>query len=448
MPDRYCLIAALGLSPAVLTETVWSLWRDHEAVPSEVHILTTRIGWERLCETLLGVASSSEEGGTQPAPPPHTATPWAELCRDVLGLSAPVALVPHLTRDAEGRVLDDLRSEADDLAFGAVCYELVRGRTASRDAPSVVGSIAGGRKTMSAHLTTAFALWARPQDRLVHVLIAPPEYERKAVYWPTDATPDLRVDRVDVPFPRVRGVLEQQFLDRLGGRSDLASLLGVLAAQDAEATPAQVRVTLCQRHPARCPVALLSTDGTVLAEAGFTPRMIGILLVLAEATAAAHATHGGPFGAVLHAREERGLDAGPLIDSDRVEAQLLAVYRWCGRIHLLPGYERSSERKTPPPSQRWMDGRAITDAVSKYHDRSGLGDETRIPSLMQEALRFKTEKGHVLLGRGAEGIAHPASRYWHWATGRALSIEVVSPDGPPKNDTWPFTHIPPPTTAG
>ncbi|MEM9758077.1 MAG: CRISPR-associated ring nuclease Csm6 [Pseudomonadota bacterium] len=442
MPDRYCLVAALGLAPAVLTETVWSLWADAGVVPSEVHVLTTRVGWTQVCKELLGHAVPAADDAL--ALPDHPGTPWAQLCRDVLGLGEAVPLVPHLTRDERGQALDDLRSEADDLAFGAVCYALVRARTASRATPPVVGSIAGGRKTMSAHLTTAFALWARPQDRLVHVLIDPPTYERQAVYWPTEATPDLRVDRVDVPFPRVRGVLEERFLDRLGGRSDLASLLGVLAATGVQAAPATVRVTLCQRRPARCPIELLSTDGTVLAKAAFTPRMIGILLVLAEATAEAHATHGGPFGAVLHAREERGLDAGPLIDSDRVEAQLLAVYRWCGRIHLLPGYERSSERKKPPPSQRWMDWRAVTDAVSKYHDRNGLGDEDRIPALMQEALRFKTEKGHVLLGRGAEGIAYPTSRYWHWATGRALRIQVVAPDEPPGDSAWPFTHISPP----
>ncbi|MEL7363626.1 MAG: hypothetical protein AAFN13_16235, partial [Bacteroidota bacterium] len=69
MPDRYCLVAALGLAPAVLTETVWSLWADAGVVPSEVHVLTTRVGWTQACKELLGHAVPAADEA--PALPAH-----------------------------------------------------------------------------------------------------------------------------------------------------------------------------------------------------------------------------------------------------------------------------------------------------------------------------------------------------------------------------------------
>ena len=55
MPDkRTTLIAGMGTSPAVLTETVWALCHQKKpVVPDEIVVLVTKSGKERLCTELL-----------------------------------------------------------------------------------------------------------------------------------------------------------------------------------------------------------------------------------------------------------------------------------------------------------------------------------------------------------------------------------------------------------
>ena len=51
---RTILIAGMGTSPAVLTETVWALCHQKKPiVPDEIVVLVTKSGKERLCEELL-----------------------------------------------------------------------------------------------------------------------------------------------------------------------------------------------------------------------------------------------------------------------------------------------------------------------------------------------------------------------------------------------------------
>jgi len=156
MREPYVLLAPLGTSPGVLTETVWSLAQDG-LVPATVHVMTTATGWEVVAGD-LGFETENAR--------------WDRLSRGVCGLDRPIPVERHVVRGRNGRELRDIRHEQDDLAFGAACYALVRRLTEATNRPPVVGSIAGGRKTMSAHLMTAFCLCARQQDRLVHVLIS------------------------------------------------------------------------------------------------------------------------------------------------------------------------------------------------------------------------------------------------------------------------------------
>ncbi len=49
LANRTILIAGMGTSPAVLTETVWALaHQEHSVVPDEVVVITTRSGKDAL----------------------------------------------------------------------------------------------------------------------------------------------------------------------------------------------------------------------------------------------------------------------------------------------------------------------------------------------------------------------------------------------------------------
>lgn len=132
---RRVLLAVTGLSPQVVTETLFALSVEHDPafIPTEIHLLTTTEGAERARLSLL----TPEPGWFQ------------RLIRDY-GLP-PIEFGLehiHILHDDTGRQLDDIRSLADNAIAADAVTEHVRNLTADPDSALHV-SIAGGRKTMS-----------------------------------------------------------------------------------------------------------------------------------------------------------------------------------------------------------------------------------------------------------------------------------------------------------
>ena len=57
--DRAILIAGMGTSPAVLTETVWALaHQEQPVVPDEIVVITTKSGKESLRKAIMSETPS------------------------------------------------------------------------------------------------------------------------------------------------------------------------------------------------------------------------------------------------------------------------------------------------------------------------------------------------------------------------------------------------------
>lgn len=98
---RRILLAVTGLSPQIVTETLYALAvdRDPPFVPTEVHLLTTAEGAERARLSLL-----SDDPGW-----------FGRLQRDYA--LPPIAFGPdqvQVLRDESGRELDDIRTLSDN----------------------------------------------------------------------------------------------------------------------------------------------------------------------------------------------------------------------------------------------------------------------------------------------------------------------------------------------
>lgn len=216
--QRRILLAVTGLSPQVVTETLYALATRKGApwIPHEVHVITTREGAERARLALL-----SEE----PA--------WfRRLCADYqLPFIAFESSHIHVVSDIEGRPLDDIRSPADNERVADVICERVRALTADpRTALHV--SIAGGRKTMGYYLGYALSLFGRPQDRLSHVLVSEPFESSWDFFYPTPYsrvietrdrnladTRDASVTLAEIPFVSLRHGLDERLLSGEGSFS-------------------------------------------------------------------------------------------------------------------------------------------------------------------------------------------------------------------------------------
>src|SRR5579871_3518709 len=135
---RRVLLAVTGLTPQVVTETLYALAvaRDRAFVPTEILLITTLKGEVNARLSLL-----SEDPG------------WFHRLRREFAL-------PEIAFDetrirviagAAGRALEDIATDEDNIAVADFITEQVRAITADPEA-SLHVSIAGGRKTMGFYL--------------------------------------------------------------------------------------------------------------------------------------------------------------------------------------------------------------------------------------------------------------------------------------------------------
>ena len=164
---KIVLVVGMGTSPAVMTETVWALAHQSDpVVPDEIVVITTKSGKDALRTAIMSGAPSVWNRL-------KTALAKEKIAIDgklVFGDTS-IRVIP----DADGNEASDLRTGADNLRTADFMLGELRKYTAD-PATTVLCSIAGGRKTMSALLFSCMSLLGREDDKVYHVLI-PPEYE-------------------------------------------------------------------------------------------------------------------------------------------------------------------------------------------------------------------------------------------------------------------------------
>ena len=171
------LFAVTGMSPAVLTETIWALAHEAEPViPQRVVVLTTLEGRKRLEQALF--VPREDWGGMSAWEALRVALIDAghDLARKLrFGTTADdIRVITAMdARTAQSCELADLRSQQDNEAAADFLLDQLRGLTANPDI-RVVASMAGGRKTMGALLYGCMTLAGRDEDRLTHVLVNEP----------------------------------------------------------------------------------------------------------------------------------------------------------------------------------------------------------------------------------------------------------------------------------
>ncbi len=154
---RRILLAVTGLSPQIVTETLYALAvaSSPRWIPTEIRLITTTRGADNARLQLL-----------------HPKTGWFHRLRADYQLPE-IAFDEshiHLIERPDGTPLDDIRDDTDNALTADTIVERVRLLTADPSS-QIHASIAGGRKTMGFFLGYAMSLFGRDQDRLSHVLV-------------------------------------------------------------------------------------------------------------------------------------------------------------------------------------------------------------------------------------------------------------------------------------
>ncbi len=274
------LLAVTGLSPAVVTETLWALAHEKPRVlPRRVEFLTTATGARRIGEMLFSPAAAF--GGK---------TAWQAL-REALKARADelIATPPSVIgrpAPATGTLvpLDDIATPQDNEAAAARILEAVRAVVENPDT-RLVASIAGGRKTMGALLHAAVSLVGRESDRLTHVLVTPPYETLPGFFFPGQPGPDpanregrafparqAEVRLADVPFVPLRNRFED-LRDMPGSFDGLVRRFARQMKEDA-LRPALVAISYRRKS--------LGVDGL---QVPMRPRALAVLHFLLDANA-------------------------------------------------------------------------------------------------------------------------------------------------------------------
>ncbi len=149
------LLCVAGLTPQIITETLFVLAIKKNIRIDEIQVITSTIGRKIIKDRLFDSGK------------------WKEFCSDYRvqtnGLKFDLDCLEILT-DTKRSELPDIRSTLEnELAANQIC-KIVKKLCEEKDT-IIYASVAGGRKTMGNYLAFAMSLFARTEDNLSHVLV-------------------------------------------------------------------------------------------------------------------------------------------------------------------------------------------------------------------------------------------------------------------------------------
>ena len=306
------LVISLGLSPQVVTETLWALTIDIQPswIPEEIVILTTSQGALTAEATLLDAGEGRIRALGQ------------EYGRKDLERLASNIRIEVIGDDAAR--FNDVDSEDAHTAAADRTMRLIRDLTAE-GRRQIHASIAGGRKSQGALLALSMSLFARPGDCLSHIVVDDAFAGRPDFFFPP-ARPatlvrgggkdlnsaDARVRLAQIPFPRIRSMLPEETRN---AKHFAGAILGVQRRLD----PPSLILVPSRRE------AILS--GTAL---DLRPSQFAWLAALAWDRS--HRGDGLPRTKLAGSTIERWRPIGPKLP-DMVDAEM--VEEWTSRLNKL-----------------------------------------------------------------------------------------------------------------
>lgn len=215
-PERV-LFLSLGTSSQIITEVIYALTvgrvktGEKQFVPTKVIVLSTTTGIDK-ARSMLDSSGRYHLLGTD------------------YGLELP-EIEYRVIADNNNMPMDDIRTAADAMQAADCTLRNLRELTENNESAIHV-SLAGGRKTQGYYTGEATSLFARPQDRLSHVLVSEGYEGNPEFFYPTTSEKMIKcrlggelvdldankavVELADLPFQRRREQLPGFLLKQSG----------------------------------------------------------------------------------------------------------------------------------------------------------------------------------------------------------------------------------------
>jgi len=189
MPKKDILISVLGLTPQVITETIYCFYKKEPKFRiKEVYAITTLPAKMKIEEELF------KKGR------------FYDLCKILKTKIKFDETHIHLITDKNGNPLKDIRTIEDNKRVAEKIWEVLEEHTKNPDV-RIHASVAGGRKTMGVFLAIFMSLFGREGDTISHVLVDE-EKESSNFYFPKTKKEEDKLSLAIIPYIRLREFLK------------------------------------------------------------------------------------------------------------------------------------------------------------------------------------------------------------------------------------------------
>lgn len=207
------LLAVMGTSPQVLTETLYAIHMQGKPFPDEVYIITSANARAKTIEWMF------EKGQIEHLKAHHNLPDFKFELSHIL-------LMEHDDGEAvfDGSEEEDQRSIADSITR-------IVAKFTEDDNCRIHASIAGGRKTMAFYMGYAMSMFGREQDTLSHVFVSKDFEFSDQFFFPTLTdnyiaknnmvlnTKDAKVTLAEIPFVRMQNMVEKSLIKQIESHS-------------------------------------------------------------------------------------------------------------------------------------------------------------------------------------------------------------------------------------
>lgn len=201
MKMKNILICVSGLTPQIITETLFCLTMQKNVIIDELHIITTSRGRN----VILGL---DELNRREKDPIPPLRDEIEKMCKKYKKIKPPVYGINNIIVASELSIeLSDIRSDMDNKIFPNKVCEVINDK--SNDRENILHcSISGGRKSMSVDMAFALSLFGRENDKLWHVLThADNEFQG---FFPENKAQEKDLELAELPYVKLRSIIAKE----------------------------------------------------------------------------------------------------------------------------------------------------------------------------------------------------------------------------------------------
>lgn len=195
------LVCVSGLTPQIITETLFALNQVKGVHIDEIVVVTTAKG--------KGILTGKGPIGNPANKFYVKISDKIKEMAEVYGFEIPHFKESSIIVSREENIRQmDIRTDKDNVLFPNKLCEVICGL--AQDTNSTLHcSVSGGRKTMSVFMGYALSLFGRNQDRLYHVLTTEENEKDSSFFYPKSKKQLKEVELSEIPFVRLRALLEK-----------------------------------------------------------------------------------------------------------------------------------------------------------------------------------------------------------------------------------------------